>query len=446
MTSAPTVRPPLEWRFPSPHETTLTNGMRVLVFSCPGQYVVSASLLFDVPLNAEPLEREGVAGLVARCLTRGAGNLSADAFSDELAGCGAELEAAANPDGFAVRLSVPASHLARGLRLMALAVTAPTYAAKEFQQEQRLRLQEIEVARGYPGSVTVEELNRALFGDARAAWPSGGTTDSVRAVRRDDVTAFGAEHLQPSSAALILAGDFGVVSPAALAAEAFGGWAHRGGPVVATEDSPVRDSPRLLIVDWPDAPQSTVRVAGPGITRADERWPAMFVANYAVGGGFGSRLNRVLREEKGFTYGVSSALDSGRRVGLLGVGASVASESTGEAVGDILRILDESRGTLTDAEVAGGVRAASDSAPLGFERAGSVAGRVEMLLSQGLPLDNVDANLSRIRAVTPADANAAYSSVVHPAALTVVVAGEAALVAEPLNALRHAAAEVLPRP
>ena len=59
------------------------------------------------------------------------------------------------------------------------------------------------------------------------------------------------------------------------------------------------DRAQLLLVDWPDAPQSTLRLAAPGITRADERWPGMFVANFAIGGNFSSRINTVLREQKG---------------------------------------------------------------------------------------------------------------------------------------------------
>lgn len=442
----PEVLPAASWHFPTAHESLLANGIRVLAYRCPGQYVVSASLLFDAPLNAEPAGLDGVAGLVARCITRGAGELSASAFSDALAAAGAELGAAATPDGFSVRLSVPVSHLARGLELMAMAVTTPTYAAEEFDLEQRLRLQEIEQANAYPGSVTVEHLNRALFGSARAARPVGGTSETVAAVKRDEAVAFAAEHLQPSSAVLVLAGDFADTSPVALAAAAFESWTHRGGARVAAEDSPVSVQPRVLLIDWPDAPQATVRVAGPGITRGDPRWPALFVANYVVGGSFGSRLNTVLREEKGLTYGVSSSLDTGRRVGLLGVGASVRSDSTGEAVGDILTILREARETLQDAETAVAVRATTDSAAMGFERAQSVAGRVELLVTQRLPLDHVDANLSRIRAVTAADANDAFVSVVRPEVLTVVVAGDPAALTEPLRALGHAPVEVLPRP
>lgn len=444
--AAPAVLPAVEWRFPSVSESALANGMRVLVYHCPGQYLVHASLFFDVPLNAEPAGLDGVAGLVARCLTRGARAMTADAFSDALASAGADLDAAVDPDGFAVRLSVPVSHLARGLELMAMAVSSATYAGKELEQEKRLRLQEIEQAKAYPGSVTVDHLNRALLGSARAARPVGGTTETVEALGRDDVTAFAAAHLQPSTAVLIVAGDFGVGDPVELVAEAFDEWAHSGGGLVLPEDSPVSTVPRVLLVDWPDAPQATIRIAGPGITRGDARWPALFVANYVVGGSFGSRLNTVLREEKGFTYGVSSTLDSGRRVGLLGIGASVQSNTAGEAVGAILAILDDARRTLRDDEVAVAVRATSDSAALGFERADAVVGRAELLVAQRLPLDHVDSNLARIRAVTTTDANAAYGSVVLAETLTVVVAADATAVAEPLRALGHASVEVVPRP
>jgi predicted Zn-dependent peptidase len=444
--SAPPVLPTVGWRFPAGQESVLDNGIRVLSYHCPGQYVASAALLFDVPLNVEPLDIEGVAGLAARTLTRGAGEMSADEFSDALAASGAELDASASPDGFSVRLSVPLSRLTRGLQLMAQAVTEPAYRSREFEQEQRLRLQEIEHAMAYPGAVTVERLHQAIFGEARAARPAGGTAETVAAITLDDVTAFANAHLQPSTATLILAGDFTGQDAAALADAALGDWRHTGEERVAPERPQVAGVPRIVVVDWPDAPQATVRVAGPGITRGDGRWPPMFVANYAVGGSFGSRLNSVLREQKGLTYGIGSTLDAGRRVGVLGVGASIRIDATAEAIGDILSILDAARGSLTDDEVATGVRATADSAALSFERAEAVVARVEVLVSHGLPLDHVDANLARIRQVTTESANAAYAELVRPDMFTIVVAGEADVVAEPLERLGYAPVEVVARP
>jgi predicted Zn-dependent peptidase len=171
----------------------------------------------------------------------------------------------------------------------------------------------------------------------------------------------------------------------------------------------------------------------------------MFVANFAVGGNFSSRINTVLREEKGVTYGAGSSLDTGRGAGIFTVSTAVRTDATAASVADIVAILTDAAGTLTDDEVERGIRAATESAALGYERAEAVVSRVEMMLSQGLPLDYVDTNLAGVRAVTTASANAAYADVVDPANLSVVVVGDAAAVRQPLSSWGYSdLREILP--
>lgn len=115
------------------------------------------------------------------------------------------------------------------------------------------------------------------------------------------------------------------------------------------------------------------------------------------------------------------------------VGTAVRADETAQSVADIVDILRSAAGTLTADEVATAVRATTESAALGFERAEAVVGRVEMLLAQGLPADHVDVNLARLREVTAEAANTAYARVVRPDQLTVVVVGEAGDLREPLS-------------
>ena len=218
----------------------------------------------------------------------------------------------------------------------------------------------------------------------------------------------------------------------------FVGWTRPSGAVVEAERAEPRQEPQLLLVDWPDAPQTTIRLAGKALTRADRRWPAMFVANHAVGGSFSSRINTVLREEKGYTYGANSGLDAGRHTGTFSVSTAVRADATADAMALLVEIVAAAGGSITDDEVAMAVRAVTQSAPLGYERAESVVGRVELLLSQRLPLDHVDANLRRIREVTTADANAVWGDVIDPQALTVVVVGDAGSVRDDLAAWGYA--------
>ncbi|MEJ7741573.1 MAG: pitrilysin family protein [Nocardioidaceae bacterium] len=274
--------------------------------------------------------------------------------------CGADLDATASHDGFSVRLTTPVLHLTSALLLMADAVVSPAFDVDEFEHERQLRLQEIEQAGAYPQHVAGEQLNAALFGDNRVARPAGGSPETVPVIERDDVGRFASVHLQPATATMIIAGDFGLVDPVGRVAEAFEEWRHSGVTSPARPAVTVADSPQVILVDWPDSPQSTLRVAGSAVARDDERWQAMFVANYAVGGNFSSRINTVLREEKGVTYGANSALETSRRVGVLGVSTAVRSDATAEAVADIVEILTAASGTLTDDEVAMSVRAATE--------------------------------------------------------------------------------------
>jgi predicted Zn-dependent peptidase len=438
-TSAPPIVPPsADWRFPVPREHALANGIRVLAYDCPGQYVVAASLLFDAPLEAEPRDKEGVAGLVGRCLTQGAAGRTAEQFADALALHGADLEGAAFADGFAVRLAVPATHLEEGLGLLADAVIRPDFPEEEVDHERSLRLEEIEQARAYPQHVAAERLNALVFGDARPGRLVGGDVDTVARLTRDDVVAHAVEQLQPGIATLIVAGDFHALDPVTLAERALGGWHSTAADEAPRSVLLPPNEPSILLIDWPEAPQTTIRLAGRGITRDDERWPALFVANHAVGGNFSSRLNTVLREEKGLTYGASSSLDASRMAGLFVMGTAVRGDAGAEALEDTVAILRGSRGTLTADEVATGVRAATESAPLGFERADAVVGRVEMLLTHRLPLGHVDVNLDRIRALTVDEVNAAYSEVIDPDALSVAVVGDAATLRQPLADLGYA--------
>jgi zinc protease len=443
---APAVRPAQDWRFPNLTEKKLSNGIRVLAYDCPGQHVIAASVVFDVPLGIEPRELEGVAGLVGRCLTQGAAGRTAEEFTDALALCGSDLEATASPDAFTVRLSAPSPQLDVALRLMADAVRSPDFIPAEFEHEKRLRLQEIEQARAYPQHVALEELNAALFGEARVARPTGGEPETVDRVTRDDVVTFARNQLHPANATVVIAGDFSLSDPFESLAREFGDWVIDG-EVRAPIDPPVvGTTPQLILVDFPDSAQATIRVGGPGITRSDARWPAMFVANYVVGGNFSSRINTVLREQKGVTYGANSSLDTGRGAGVLAVSTSVRSDAAADSVADIVAILGDAAGTLTDDEVVVAVRAASDSAALGFERADAVVARVEMLLTQGLPLDHVDHNLRRIREVTTEAADAAYSEIVDPRAMTIVVVGDAATLRGPFADLDYAPLTELPTP
>ena len=88
MPTRPTTTPPGPWSFPSSQRFTLDNGLRVIVHDLPGQYVVSAGLMLDVPLTSEPEDLEGVALLTASTLSEGTHDHPGTSFTEAVESSG----------------------------------------------------------------------------------------------------------------------------------------------------------------------------------------------------------------------------------------------------------------------------------------------------------------------------------------------------------------------
>ena len=127
----PELAPPGVWSFPTPSRTRLDNGLETVVFQLPGQHVVSAHLVLDIPLNAEDRSIEGVATMCARVLDEGSRQHDGEEFAEllETEGAGFGIEVALA--GLQAILDVPVSHLDRALELFAEAVREPSLSERD---------------------------------------------------------------------------------------------------------------------------------------------------------------------------------------------------------------------------------------------------------------------------------------------------------------------------
>jgi zinc protease len=439
----PKLAPPGVWRFPTPTRTTLDNGIETVVFSLPGQHVVSVNLVLDIPLNAEDRAAEGMANICARVLDEGSRHHDGEEFAELLetegAGFGVELSLA----GMQAILDVPGSHLDRAMQLFAEAVREPTLAERDVNRHVQLRLAEIEQAQANSAQSANIAFRAAVYAESsRASRMNGGESETVRNVDRGIVADFHAAHFGPARTTLILAGDF-VEDPVPLAQECFGDWQNPGQQVIAT-DVPGATGRRLLLLDRPGAVQADIRFGGFGTDRLDPRWSDITVAGYAMGGAFLSRLNAVLREEKGYTYGVRMNFTPLHRGGSFAVQGSFRTEVAVDALSITRELIDVGSRPFTRQEVEEAVAYLIGVSPLRYATADGVADQAATQVLAGLPEDYVDRSLALLRSVTPDSATAAYQSLVHPDELTLVVVGDAERIADPLRAAGYPDLAVVP--
>ncbi len=439
----PTAGEPKPWAFPQPERGTLGNGLTLLTSHRPGQQVIAVEVLLTAPLDAEPAGLDGVATIMARALSEGTDEHSAEEFAAELERCGANLDAHADHTGVRVSLEVPASRLDKALGLLAEALRAPAFPEDEIKRLVANRLDEIPHELANPSRRAAMALSKELFpAGARHSRPRQGTEETVRRIDADAVRAFYREHVRPATATAVLVGDFTGTDLPALLDDTLGRWTGTKGEPRKRPAISADDSARVIVVDRPGAVQTQLLIGRTGADRQDPVWPAQVLGTYCLGGTLTSRLDRVLREEKGYTYGVrafaqvllSSA--DGTGAALLAISGSVATEVTGAALADawqVIRTLAE--GGLTDEERDIAVQNLVGVAPLRYETASAVASTLAEQVEQQLPDDFQAGLYARLAATGTVEATAAVVNAFPLDRLVVVLVGDASVIADPVREL-----------
>ncbi|MET9428040.1 MULTISPECIES: pitrilysin family protein [unclassified Streptomyces] len=435
-----TARP---WAFPAPERSTLPNGLTVLRCHRPGQQVVAVEISLVAPLEAEPEGLDGVATIMARALSEGTDKYSAEEFAAELERCGATLDAHADHPGVRVSLEVPVSRLAKALGLVADALRAPAFADSEVERLVRNRLDEIPHEIANPSRRAAMQLSKELFpADSRMSRPRQGTLETVERIDSAAVRAFYEAHVRPATATAIVVGDLTDVDLDAVLADTLGAWTGDTAEPRPVPPVTADDTGRVVIVDRPGAVQTQLLIGRVGPDRHDRVWPAQVLGTYCLGGTLTSRLDRVLREEKGYTYGVRAfgqvlrSGPGGNGASMLAISGSVDTPNTGPALDDLWKVLRTLAAEgLTDAERDVAVQNLVGVAPLKYETAASVAGTLADQVEQHLP-DDFQAQLyARLAETGTVEATAAVVSAFPVDRLVTVLVGDAAQIKEPVEAL-----------
>jgi predicted Zn-dependent peptidase len=434
---------PRPWAFPVPARSTLSNGLNLLRADRPGQQVVAVEVCLQAPLDTEPEGLDGIAAVMARGLSEGTDKLDAEAFAAELERCGATLGSNIDHAGVRLSLEVPASRLARALGLLADALRAPAFPDDSVARLVRNRLDEIPHELANPTRRAAKELARSLFpADSRASRPREGTEETVARIDAAAVRAFYEEHVRPAATTVVIVGDLTDVDLDAAVESTLGTWTGSAAAPSVVQPVTADDTGRVVIVDRPGSVQTQLLIGRIGPDRHDPVWPAQVLGTYCLGGTLTSRLDRVLREEKGYTYGVRAfsqvmrSTPEGTGSAMLAISGSVATDVTGPALEDLWKVLRTLAAEgLTDDERDVAVQNLVGVAPLRYETAVAVADTLADQVEQHLPDDYQTHAHERLARTGTAEATAAVVNAFPADRLVCVLVGDASQIAEPVKAL-----------
>ena len=429
-------------RFPAVDLHRLTPGMALRTGRHPGPPVVHWLLLWCTGTASDPAAQPGLAALTADLLDEGTETRSALELHAAFDRIGGRLGLQVGADATMVSVTTLDRHAAEGLALLLEIVTRPRFAAADFDRVRELRRSRVRQMRTVPAAVA----ERVYLGTLYPGHPYGhlgiGTDAALSRMTVDDIRGFHRERYRLGAATLIATGPFSDAAFVDMAERALGELPAFEAAEPEPDARPEAGAPgpppaRLVLVDRPGAVQSELRIGHVAAARRTPGYHALQVLNMVLGGQFVSRLNRSLREEKGYTYGVRTAFQFRRAPGPFAMQGSVQVDATAETIREVLDEMAAIGGErpVTPPELDLARSALTRGFARGFETAGQVARGVAQLVQYDLPADEHDRFVPAVTGVDAPAVTAAAARYLRADRAVVVVVGPAEQIESALGAL-----------
>jgi predicted Zn-dependent peptidase len=427
--------------FPDIVHTKLSNGLPVDFVQRHSVPVTQVALAFDAGDSADSPQTRGLASMTMDLLDEGTSKLSSQQFAEAEERLGADVSTGNGADRSYVTLNALSPNLAPSLDLMSEVVKDAALRTDDLDRIRAQRLTAIAQTQKDPTRVARRLLPTVLFGANHPyGGPPGGDPKAIASFSRADAVAFEKRWLRPDNAKLFVVSDRPLSEVQPLLEARFGKWtppAEPKGVKVFTAPPPRPAAPKILLINRPGAPQSSI-LAGQLLPLDPKGDIVPFdTANDVLGGDFLARLNMDLREEKGWSYGVGG----GEQVNLHAVpymiSAPVQADRTADSLAELNRLVTEyltTKGT-TEEERDRVVTKNINQLPGEFETSGTVLGAMMNIDMLGKPDNYYETLAPEYRSLTAAKLDQAARSALDPKGFTWIVVGDAAKVRPPLERL-----------
>lgn len=319
---APRVHAMGDLSLPAAKERVLANGtvlrwldggtqdINQLVLAWPGGYAEAASR--PVATLATGLMREGAAGM------------SGNEISEALDFRGAMLRIGATEHYSTLGLASLNSMADGLLPVLRRIITEPDYPERALEVYRDREIQNYHISCSKVSYLSQQALAPLIMGaDSPLARPL--SLAEIEQATRADLAAYHAKVFTAAGCRAYLSGKIsdGLLAEVADFLESLPATA----PACPLNIKPYcAQPPQEVAVDKADALQSSVRVAFPAPERSHPDYIPLRFAVMALGGYFGSRLMKNIREDKGYTYGISAYLLGSLEGSYISIAAEAANE------------------------------------------------------------------------------------------------------------------------
>jgi len=423
--SAPESLAPVPFNIGKPFETTLDNGLKLIIYEEKRLPLVSYRLAFNSGDISDPQDAIGLTSATASMLSEGTRNYTSRQFAEEIERLGASISASASDDFTIVAASALSLYSSDILRLITEMIFTPTFPEQELNLYKQNTIENLKYQRSQASFLANEQTARILYGEHPYAIISPKAAD-IENLSREKLIEHHKKVFVPNDAILIIVGDVEKESLIDEIKDKFGKWQKGNVESYNFPELPRRDERTLTVVDRPGSAQSNIVISGLAFERTNPDFFPFLVMNQVLGAGASSRIFMNLREEKGYTYGAYTRTDTKRLAGDFEATAEVRTPVTGDSLHEFFyelnRIKDEK---VSDDELQDAKAYLTGVFPI---RADTQEGLTSLIVSQklyNLPDDYLQTYREKINAVTAEEVEQVANKYIKTDRMAIVIVGDA---------------------
>lgn len=418
---------------PTPQVEKLANGALLWVVNDATLPLVSVRI--DVPGGAgrDPESALGLATLSDQMMQKGTATHTAQEFAELGERLAIDLSVTTTATDSIIDVSCKRDQLETALDLVAEMILEPTYGKKDLKLEKKLAIADITANLNEPTYVAARLAQKQWWGAGHPyAHPVDGTAAGLKAVKVADARGYHDTAWVAQGATITVAGDVTAADAKALLDARLSTWTGAALPLFDVAPAPAHTG-GIVAVDRPGSAQTMFTLVFDGVPFGDAAAPQLRDGTIVLGGTFTSRLNQLLREKRGYTYGVKARMTEPRGDGVVTISTRIRTDATAPASTDLVEELGRLKDGVTPEEVKKAQGAWRQDVVEAMETKEGVVDTFAPYQRAGLGPDAVAKALAAMDAVTKSDVDAAMKTFDLGAKNYVwVLVGDKAVIGKPL--------------
>lgn len=385
--------------------------------------IIDMSVSFPAGSAHDSKATSGVAGVTRYMMKLGAGGMTEEAISNQFADIGAILGGDLDWDRAVYKLRTLTSEQTKALNVFNQILHKPDFPQAILDREKTRIIAGLQEAATQPESISSKAFMQALYGAHPYSLAESGEIDTIKAMKREDLTNFYQQYYTAKTATIALIGDMTEAQAREIAENVSKGL-PQGAAVAPIASVTLPTAANAQVISHP-ASQSHILLGYPGVKRGDADYFPLYVGNYILGGGgFVSRLTEEVREKRGLVYSVYSYFMPMGELGPFQIGLQTKKEQANDA----LKVVNETlakfmQNGVTEKEMKAAKSNIIGGFPMRIDSNNKILEYLGVIGFYKLPLTYLDDFNKEVEKVTAAQVKDAFNRRIKPENFVSVIVG-----------------------